>query len=88
MSVKGSEFNPIANIEAELNFEDKNYYNLAILNANIQKIGYVRKNYANIISILVHETYFNQIHKTLGAIFLGVCLGLILKNFCPEDVNL
>ena len=49
-----SEFNPIANIESELNFDDENYYNLAILQENLQKIGYARKNDANIISILVH----------------------------------
>lgn len=32
--------------------------------------------------------HFNQIHKTLAAIFLGLCFGLILKSFCHADLNL
>ncbi len=83
-----SEFNPIANIESELNFDDENYYNLVILKANRQKMRYARKNGSNVVSILVHEMHFNQIHKTLAAIFLGVCFGLLLKSFCPAEINL
>lgn len=87
VSAKGDELNPIANLPEKLNSEDEKYYNLAILKAYRNEIGYARKDGENCISILIHERGGKQNFLTFACLFGGIFFGIFLKNFCGEDFN-
>lgn len=83
----GKEYNPLAKI-ADSDDADEDYYNLVILKANREKMGYAYKDGVNIVTINVHEMGSKQIYLTLLGMALGVLCGAVMEEvFSPELVR-
>ena len=86
---KGEEYNPIPAVtEVPTEETEEDAYQLAILKTNRQKMGYVRKNGRNIITIKVHEldSTKRQLIYTLGGLVLGCICGLLMQAFLGAEV--
>lgn len=86
---RGDEYNPIPAVtEAPTEETEEDAYQLAILKANRQKMGYVRKNGLNLVTIKVHEldSTKRQLIYTLGGLVLGCLCGLAMQAFLGEEV--
>ncbi|WP_026761088.1 cation:dicarboxylate symporter family transporter [Selenomonas ruminantium] len=89
LMARGAEYNPIPAVTETLTDEaEEDAYQLAILKTNRQKMGYVRKNGLNIVTIKVHEldSTKRQLIYTLSGLVLGCICGLFMQAFLGADV--
>lgn len=87
LEAEGEEYNPLVEV-TDFDENDEDYYRTLILKANRSKMGYVRKNNRNIITIKFHDASNKQIYYTLIGMALGVICGLIMKEtLSPELIN-
>lgn len=87
ISAKGIPYNPLNNLY-EVSEDDEDYFNAQILRVNINQLSYSRKNGRNVIAIKVHESDNKTIRETLAALVIGVFIGIFLKTFVSDDINL
>ncbi|MBQ9616448.1 MAG: cation:dicarboxylase symporter family transporter [Selenomonadaceae bacterium] len=83
LSARGEAVNPIMSL-TEWVEDDIDLYSVNVLKANRDRMGYSRKNGANVISIKVHEASIGTIYKISASIFLGLLLGLIMRGYAPQ----
>ena len=87
LSARGEAVNPIMSL-TEWVEDDIDLYSVNVLKANRDRMGYSRKNGANVISIKVHEASVGTIYKISASIFLGLLLGFIMRECAPQAVIL
>lgn len=79
ISAHGEAVNPIMDL-TEWVEDEIDVYSANVLKANRDRMGYSRKNGANVISIKVHERSVNVPVRMLSAVVLGIVCGYILKS--------
>ena len=78
LSAKGEQFNPIIEMN-EITEDETDYYSIAILKANREKLSYSWKKGENIVSIRIHSSDSKNAVYTLTALVLGIALGVVMK---------
>ena len=78
LSAKGEQFNPIIEMN-EITEDETDYYSIAILKANREKLSYSWKKGENIVSIRIHSSDSKNAVYTLTALVLGIVLGVVMK---------
>ena len=59
-----------------------------VLKANRDRMGYARRNGANVVSIKIHEGGEKAIYWTLFGLVLGLCCGAMMKAALPAETLL
>ena len=88
ITAQGEAVNPIMSL-TEWVEDEADLYNVNVLKANRDRLGYSRRNGANVVSIKVHEGGVNLLYMIFSSTVLGMVFGFVLKAaFSPETVLL
>ncbi|SEH33058.1 dicarboxylate/amino acid:cation symporter [Selenomonas sp. KH1T6] len=88
ITAQGEAVNPIMSL-TEWVEDEADLYNVNVLKANRDRLGYSRRNGANVVSIKVHEGGVNLLYMIFSSTVLGMVCGFLLKTaFSPETVLL
>lgn len=83
----GEEFNPLIEV-TDFDEESEDYFRTIILKANRSKMGFVRKNGQNIITVHVHDLSNKQIYFTIAGMIGGIIFGAVMKEILsPDAIN-
>lgn len=85
METDGDEYNPLVEV-TDFDEEDEDYFRTLILKANRAKMNYARKNEKNFVTIHVHDSSNKQIYYTLIGMIGGIIFGLLMKEFCSQEI--
>ena len=81
----GKEYNPLIEV-TDFDEDDENYFRTIILKSNRSKMSYHFKHGKNIVTVHVHDSSNKQIYYTLAGMFLGIIVGVIMKEFFSAEV--
>lgn len=84
---RGEAVNPILSL-TEWVEDEADLYSVNVLKANRERMGYARRNGANVVSIKIHEGGTKEISLTILAMVLGLCCGAVMKATLPAETLL
>ncbi len=83
----GEAVNPILSLTEWVD-DEADLYNVNVLKANRERMGYARRNGANVVSIIIHEGGTKEISLTVLGLVLGLCCGALMKAVLPAETLL
>lgn len=83
----GEAVNPIVPLTEWVD-DEGDLFSVNLIKANSDRLGYVRQDGANIVSIRIHDSENKAIYMTVIGILLGVILGGVLKITAPDEMIL
>ena len=87
LTAHGEAMDPILSL-TEWVEDEADLYCVNVLKANRDRMGYVRRNGANVVSIKIHEGGEKAIYRTLIGLVLGLCCGALMKATLPVETIL
>ena len=84
---RGEAVNPIIPLTEWVD-DEADLFSANLIKTNSSRMGYVRQNGANIVSIRIHDSENKAIYMTLVGIILGVLIGVALKTTCSAETVL
>ncbi len=83
----GEAMNPILSLTEWVD-DEADLYSVNVLKANRERMGYARRNGANVVSIKIHEGGTKEIFRTVLGLVLGLCCGAAMKATLPAEMLL
>ena len=85
LTAKGEAINPIFPLTEWVD-DEADLFSVSVLKVNKDRLGYARRNGANVVTVRIYDGGKKAIYMTMLGIFLGIFLGLAFKMTLPAEI--
>ena len=85
LTAKGEAVNPIFPLTEWVD-DEADLFSVSVLKVNKDRLGYARRNGANVVTVRIYDGGKKAIYMTMLGIFLGIFLGLAFKMTLPAEI--